>query len=113
MEKKKKLNLATVEAAIKNKAFTINEEDKADFSCLILTSRTGEKKNCNLFQGGDESRLSAAIAFKMLTNEDFRNTIYCSVKAYEFVECIKTKEELDEAEKAIKKLTEKLEKAFR
>ena len=111
--KKKKLNLATVEAAIENKAFTINEEDKADFICLILTSRTGEKKNCNLFKGGDDTRLSAAIAFKMTTNKDFRDTIYRSVKAYELVEALKTKEALSEAEKVINKLTGKLEKIFK
>ena len=42
---KKKLNFATIEAAIKNEAIEINEKNEEEIFALIITDRINHKKN--------------------------------------------------------------------
>lgn len=82
---KKKLNLATIEAAIKNKAIVVNENDK-ELACLILVDRVNHDKKESEHHSllhGNANVIAAAIAMRMLEVEGFSDVIYKAVIAYE------------------------------
>lgn len=83
---KKKLNFATIEAAIKNEAIEINEKDEEEIFALIIIDRINHKKKPSghhTFLYGNSNEIAASIAMRMLKVEEFRDMIYKAVISYE------------------------------
>lgn len=83
---KKKLNLATIETAIKNEAIKMNEKDEKELISFILVDRINDeekKSEHHTHLHGDSNKIAASIAMRMFKVEGFKDMIYKAVIAYE------------------------------
>lgn len=111
---KKKLNLATIEAAIKNEAIVVNENDK-ELACLILVDRVNRDKKESEHHSllhGDANAIAAAIAMRMLEVEGFRDMIYKAVIAYEKTTEARLEKAFSGIDNALGKLIDNFEEIF-
>lgn len=104
---KKKLNLATIESAIKNKAIKINEKDEKEFASLIIIDRInheGKKLEHHSLLHGNANEIAASIAMRMLEVEGFSDMIYKAVFVYEQNMETKVEKVFNNIDKAIETL---------
>lgn len=72
----KKLKLSEIREAIKNRAIEIDlDTDNFDVLLIIQDATDEEKAEVNTFIGGDDERLSAMLAHRMLNNKGFKHII--------------------------------------
>lgn len=72
----KKLKLSEIREALKNRAIDIDvNEDNFDALIIIQDATDEENVEVNTMIGGDDERLSAMLAHRMLKDENFNNII--------------------------------------
>lgn len=111
---KKKLNVATIEAAINNKAIVVNENDKSILTSFIMFARECEDGNVmtNMFINGHESNIAALIASRMNKDTNFRRLIYRAVCSYERVMNEKIEKAFSDVDKSLGTLIDNFEEIF-